>query len=196
LGKLTLLIEEPYNSDVVSKILLIAGISPNSEVVYAYIILFSGTHTGVKITTTRGQPAGVRSKYTCSEASQRLYAGDLSPFSSFYLCLHVRPCVYFYSNRVARVLAATKRCFLTKSSVSLPSSYISGVSEGESTFVISITKNSSYKSGYQVKGVYSTQLHINDLALLEQLKAFFLVLELLQLKRQKFRFCYICGSVL
>jgi len=78
LVKLILLMEEPYNSDVVSKILLIAGISPNSEVVYACMIFFSDVHTGVKITTTRGQPAGVRSKYTCSEASQRLNAGDLS----------------------------------------------------------------------------------------------------------------------
>lgn len=76
MGKL--LIEEPYNSDVVSQILLIAGISPNLEVVYDYIFLFSNIHIGVKITTTRGQPAGVRSKYTCSESSQRLNAGDLT----------------------------------------------------------------------------------------------------------------------
>ena len=89
MGKLILLIEELYNSDVVSKTLLIAGTSPSghyapSEVVYAYItpefLFFTGglVHIGVKITTTRGQPAEVRSKYTCSEASQRLLAGDLS----------------------------------------------------------------------------------------------------------------------
>jgi hypothetical protein len=72
-----LLIEEPFNSDIVMQILLIAGISINLDVVYGCGFMLSSIPIGVKITTTRGRPAGVRSKSTCSEASQRLNAGDL-----------------------------------------------------------------------------------------------------------------------
>jgi hypothetical protein len=71
------MIEEPYNSDVVLQILLIAEIPPILEVVYGYIPLFSNTPITVKSATTRGQSAGVRSKSTVFEASQRLNAGDL-----------------------------------------------------------------------------------------------------------------------
>src|SRR5690606_34681143 len=62
------------DGNVQEQILLIAGISSHLEVVYDHYSLFS-IAMGVKITTTRGQPAGVRSIST-SEASQRLHAGD------------------------------------------------------------------------------------------------------------------------
>ena len=75
---LLLMIEEPYDNDVILQILLIAGTFTNLEVIYDCIFLFTNSYIGVKSITISGQPAGVRSKYTCSEASQRLNAGDLS----------------------------------------------------------------------------------------------------------------------
>jgi hypothetical protein len=152
--------------------LLIAGTSTNLGVIYDCIFLLSNIHIGVKNITTSGQSAEVRSKYTCSDASQRLNAGDLS---SLYSRSLVRPYVYFHSNR--RVVPVSyviiKSCFLTKAAFSLPSSYVSGLSDGESCFVLSFIKNSNYKSGYQVKAVYSVQLHIKDLVLLKKIQAFF-----------------------
>lgn len=70
--------EEPYNSNIVLQILLIAGISPTLEVIYDWNLLISSIQIGpvVKIMTTRGWSAGVRFKSTCYEASQRLHAGD------------------------------------------------------------------------------------------------------------------------
>jgi hypothetical protein len=77
-GFLKLLIEEPYNSNVVMKILFVAGISPTLEVIYDWNLLLSSIQIvpTVKIMTTRGWSAGVRFKSTCFEASQRLNAGD------------------------------------------------------------------------------------------------------------------------
>ena len=73
-------IDEPHYGDVMLKILLNAGKSPNLG--YAYDILFMlTTIIYVKIALTWRQSAGVRSIHT-SKASQRLHAGDLS-----YACL-------------------------------------------------------------------------------------------------------------
>ncbi len=68
------LIEEPYNSNVVMQILLIAGIPLNLKVIYDYTI---NVHLAVKSITIKGQPAGVREISTL-EASQRLNAGNLT----------------------------------------------------------------------------------------------------------------------
>lgn len=72
------MIEEPYDSDVVLQILFIAGISSILEVVYNYKLLFYNILIAVKSATTRGQSAGVRSKSTSFEASQRLNTRDLT----------------------------------------------------------------------------------------------------------------------
>lgn len=68
---------EPHYGDVMLKILLNAGKSPNLGFAYdlLFIILISIIY--VKIAMTGGQSAGVRSLHT-SEASQRLHAGDLT----------------------------------------------------------------------------------------------------------------------
>ena len=69
-------IDEPHYGDVVLKILLNAGKSPNLG--FAYDIFFMlTTIIYVKIALTWRQSAGVRSIHT-SKASQRLHAGDLS----------------------------------------------------------------------------------------------------------------------
>lgn len=70
--------DEPYYGDVMLKILLNAGKSPNLG--FAYDLLLSGAAAilivYVKIAMTWRQSAGVRSIHT-SEASQRLHAEDL-----------------------------------------------------------------------------------------------------------------------
>jgi len=69
-------IDEPHYGDVMLKILLNAGKSPNLG--FAYDILFMLTTViYVKIALTWRQSAGVRSIDT-SKASKRLHAGDLS----------------------------------------------------------------------------------------------------------------------
>jgi hypothetical protein len=66
------LTEEPYNSDIVLKILLIAGTFPNINIRYSYIHSMA-----VKKLITRKKPAGIRS-YCNFEVPQRLHAGDLT----------------------------------------------------------------------------------------------------------------------
>jgi ubiquinol-cytochrome c reductase cytochrome b subunit len=68
--------EEPYYEDVILKILLNAGTSSNLGFAYDLFFIFFFL-INVKIAKTRGKSAGVRSLHT-SEASQRLYAGDLT----------------------------------------------------------------------------------------------------------------------
>ena len=63
--------EEPYNSDIVLKILLIAGTFPNREIKYSYIHSIA-----VKKLITRKKPAGIRNK-SYFEVPQRLNAGNL-----------------------------------------------------------------------------------------------------------------------
>jgi len=67
--------DEPHNREVVLKILLNAGKSPNLEFAYD-LFLISPSIINVKTAKTWRKPAGVRSLHT-SEASQRLHAGDL-----------------------------------------------------------------------------------------------------------------------
>lgn len=79
---------EPYYGNIILKILLNAGKSPDLEIVYAFsVVLNSATLlkfspefkriNRVKITRTRGQSAGVFAlSIQTSKASQRLNAGD------------------------------------------------------------------------------------------------------------------------
>jgi hypothetical protein len=62
--------------------------------------------------------------------------------------------------------------------------YITGFSDGEATFHISILKNNNYKTGYHVMPVFSIQLHIKDLSLLELFKSYFKV-GTLKIKKNK-----------
>ena len=66
---------EPHNCEVVLKILLNAGKSPNLEFAYD-LLLISPSIIHVKTAKTWRKSAGVRSLHT-SKASQRLHAGDL-----------------------------------------------------------------------------------------------------------------------
>ena len=154
---------EPYCGDVILKILLNAGKSPNLGVAYDLFFIFIIIY--VKIAITRGQSAGVRSLHT-SEASQRLHAEDLGTKNLKSL---------FYSNIIVPYSNQNGEQ-LSKSPVSLSSIspyYVTGLSDAESSFHVSIIKSQLYKLGFKVIAVYTIQLHIKDIELLNKLKSFF-----------------------
>ena len=70
--------DEPHYGDIVLKILLNAGKSPNLEFAYDLFLMNSITSSTIYVKTAKTwrKPAGVRSLHT-SESSQRLHAGDL-----------------------------------------------------------------------------------------------------------------------
>lgn len=67
---------------------------------------------------------------------------------------------------------------------SINPNYVTGFSDGEATFSISILKKPGNKTGYQVFPIFSIQLHKKDLLLLEKLKSFFNV-GTIRLKKKK-----------
>jgi hypothetical protein len=166
--------DEPHCGDVMLKILLNAGISPNLGFAYDLFLIFISIIC-VKIAMTWRQSAGVRSLHT-SEASQRLHAEDLrgkkiklinSYFNTLRGGLRLVPAPQAKLNLFARG-------FSTSSSLS--PSYVSGFSDGESSFQgasSSVLKKPGYKLGFQVLPVFTIQLHIKDLTLLEKIKSFF-----------------------
>lgn len=67
---------------------------------------------------------------------------------------------------------------------SINPNYVTGFSDAEATFSISILKKPGYKLGYQVFPIFSIQLHKKDILLLEKLKSFFNV-GTIRLKKNK-----------
>jgi LAGLIDADG endonuclease/Cytochrome c oxidase subunit III len=55
----------------------------------------------------------------------------------------------------------------------LSSHWITGFSDGESSFSLRITKNSSRKAGWRINPIFAIELHTRDLILLDKIKAFF-----------------------
>jgi len=53
--------------------------------------------------------------------------------------------------------------------------YITGFSDGESTFVVSLTKDNEYKTGWRVGLVFAIGLHEKDVMLLKHIKSKFKV---------------------
>ena len=51
--------------------------------------------------------------------------------------------------------------------------WVSGMCDGESSFIVSLIKSSSHRLGWQVQYSFLIELHIRDKELLEQFKAFF-----------------------
>jgi hypothetical protein len=51
--------------------------------------------------------------------------------------------------------------------------YVSGFSDGESSFHVSVLTKKGYKTGFQVIPVFTTQLHVKDLSLLLKIQSFF-----------------------
>jgi hypothetical protein len=122
----------------------------------------------VKITRTRGQSAGVRSISTF-EASQRLNTENLSSLNTRSV---YRPCIHSQLNKLlSKPYLIVKNGFSTKATFT--GDYLSGLSDGEACFHISVLKDKNYKSGFKILPIYTIQLHIKDLKLLEEIKAFF-----------------------
>jgi hypothetical protein len=67
-----------------------------------------------------------------------------------------------------------KRSLHTSSNISnLNPFYVTGFSDAESTFVVSIVKRSYMKTGWSVAPIFKIELHKKDLSLLNQIKSFF-----------------------
>jgi hypothetical protein len=143
----------------VLKILLNAGTSPNLGFAYGLFLILT-TIISVKIALTWRQSAGVRSIHT-SEASQRLHAEDLTKKGN-------------------RKFIGTNTFYPT----TLKPYYVTGFSDGEASFHISVLKNKAYKIGYHVLPIFTIQLHIKDLLLLEQIKDYFNV-GIVKIKKNK-----------
>jgi hypothetical protein len=70
----------------------------------------------------------------------------------------------FYSNKVTPFNTNTN---------SLNPNYITGFTDGEGCFTVGISPDSKYKTSYRVKATFQVGLHVNDSALLKQIKLFF-----------------------
>lgn len=57
----------------------------------------------------------------------------------------------------------------------LDPNYMTGFADGESSFIVSILKNSGYKTGWLVKQRFLINLHLKDLGLLEAIQTFYSV---------------------
>jgi len=55
----------------------------------------------------------------------------------------------------------------------LHSYFITGFADGESCFMINVSKNSTRNTGYRVKATFQIKIHTRDLALLEEIQYFF-----------------------
>ena len=148
------------------KNLLNAGKSPYLGNAYELFLIFISI-IYVKIAMTWRKSAGVRSIST-SETSQRLHAGDLSEkvyyINSYLSSLNIHPYPlsgirggglfpFFFC------LFGPRRGFQTKSNLfargfsstsDLSPSYVSGFSDGEYSFHVSVLKKKAYKTGFQL----------------------------------------------
>ena len=61
----------------------------------------------------------------------------------------------------------------TKPLTTLDPYYITRFSDGEASFVVFLTRNERLKTGWQLDPRFSIELHIKDLNILEQIKAYF-----------------------
>src|SRR5881398_616917 len=158
------------------KILLNAGKSSNLEIVYdLFLILLLIIY--VKITMTWRKPAGVRSIHT-SEASQRLHAGDLEKNKynvnnySYSLNTHHYPLSGFkqcglllYSGLICG--PHTKSNLFTRgfsNTSDLSPYYVTGFSDGESCFHLSLlkskgSKNLDFESFSLIQEIVNNGLH-------------------------------------
>ena len=66
--------------------------------------------------------------------------------------------------------------------------FVTGFSDGESCFCLSIVKNKAMKHGYRVQVIFSIELHLKDKALLEQIYSYFGVGEVVQTGSELIRY--------
>lgn len=80
---------------------------------------------------------------------------------------------YLNSSISPRSLYSTKARKFYSTTCVLDPNYITGFTDGEGCFTVSIASDSRYKTGYKIKVTFQIGLHINDITLLEQIKLFF-----------------------
>jgi len=51
--------------------------------------------------------------------------------------------------------------------------WVTGFSDGESSFMIIVSKSNTHKIGYKVKAVFGITLHSNDVGILKDIQTFF-----------------------
>jgi hypothetical protein len=51
--------------------------------------------------------------------------------------------------------------------------FVTGFADGESCFIIGVSKDAKINTGYRVKAIFQIHLHIRDRALLEEIKRHF-----------------------
>jgi hypothetical protein len=66
--------------------------------------------------------------------------------------------------------------------------YVTGFTDGDGCFYVSISPDSKYKTGYRVKAQFQIGLHIKDLALLEEIQLFFGVGKISKLEAESVQF--------
>lgn len=83
---------------------------------------------------------------------------------------------------------------VTQELTSLSPNWITGFSDGDSSFSIAISKNKAYKTGWTIVPSYAIQLCERDLPLLERVQTFFNVGRINRV-RSKNHFIYVVNSV-
>lgn len=66
-----------------------------------------------------------------------------------------------------------QRRYSTSRKVNLNPSFVSGLTDGDGSFIISVFNNKDYKIGWCVKAIFKIGLHEKDKVLLEQIKDYF-----------------------
>lgn len=96
-----------------------------------------------------------------------------------YIVKYCMPIIFYYNNKC--VISNTNsnnekvfsRSYSTLSGSSLSPWFITGFTDAEGSFTLSILKDNSYKTGWQVRLFFEIRLHKKDRALLEEFITFF-----------------------
>jgi len=78
-----------------------------------------------------------------------------------------------YSNITQKSFFSSKVRLFNTSASTLNPNYVTGFIDGEGCFLVVISSDSKFKTGYRVKSTFQIGVHEKDFALLEQIKLFF-----------------------
>nr|QIJ45931.1 hypothetical protein [Calonectria ilicicola]QIJ45956.1 hypothetical protein [Calonectria ilicicola] len=93
-------------------------------------------------------------------------------------------------------LPLNKRLYSTNAinTTNLPHNWVTGFSDGESSFSVSISKNSKYKTGWSVIPAYAIELKDKDITLLQEIQKYFGVGKVQSIKN-KGHAVYVVNSI-
>ena len=92
------------------------------------------------------------------------------PYTSRTLCKLNKRSVFFFQKNMHCSFRTTLH---TSGEEKLNPNYVTGLSDGEGSFIIGMSKNESLKNKWQVQPVFAIKLHVKDIALLYRIKSFF-----------------------